>query len=234
MRPVVVMDAYAKYWLKPDANGRYPGSIHTSDGRRRIVEAVEQRMLEADRESIQRFWRSQWAAWPRNPLNAEDRDLARAVRPRYERATGRRGPRLIMPSMPRPRQRRSIAKGLVIGFAMLAALLILRTWEASRGIKDLDGLFDDTQPIDSVSVMGLVSVTRRWDGGKATIIAHVGCVGDNTPCRLPQTRYRVAVVDDEDSVLATVRLVGADDSVTLAMPLAEYEAIRGTKVELAR
>ena len=233
VRPVVVTEALAKYWLKPDANGRYPGSIHTSDGRRRIVEAVEQRMLQADRESIRRFWRSQWAAWPRKSLNPEDRDLARTLRQKYERETGCRLRTLTIPRGPTLDQRRSIAKALLLALAMVVALLILRSWEASRGSKDLDGLFDDTQPIDSLTVFGLVSVTRRWGGGKTTIIAHIACVGDNAPCQSPQTRYRVALVDDQDSVLVTARLVGADDSVRLNMPLAEYEEVRSTKVELA-
>jgi len=84
MRPILVTEPLARYWFSSTPNGGYPGSIHVSRGREIIVEAVEQKMREADAEAIQQFWRSQWAAWPRTPLNADDLALGALLRMTYE------------------------------------------------------------------------------------------------------------------------------------------------------
>lgn len=91
MRPILVTESLARYWLSPTPNGSYPGSIHVSRGREIIVEAVEQKMREADPESIQRFWRSQWKAWSRKPLDADDVALGALLLSEYEtQGDGRR------------------------------------------------------------------------------------------------------------------------------------------------
>jgi len=84
MRPILVTESLARYWFSSTPNGGYPGSIHVSRGREIIVEAVEQKMREADAATIQRFWRSQWSAWPRKPLDADDVALDVLLRQRYQ------------------------------------------------------------------------------------------------------------------------------------------------------
>lgn len=91
MRPILVTESLARYWFSSTPNGGYPGSIHVSRGREIIVEAVEQKMREADVEATQRFWRSQWAAWPRKALDADDVALDALLRTPYQdRGTAKR------------------------------------------------------------------------------------------------------------------------------------------------
>ena len=138
--------------------------------------------------------------------------------------------------------RRSIGSVVLSGIAVLATFLIYQTWSAGQTIETMNALFVEAQSsagetplvVGNSQLTALVKVRRRWAGGMTFISGQVICVDVRASCVSPHSVNRLTLLDGADSVLAAVWIVGASDSVRFGMSLADYSAIRGTHIEVAR